>query len=107
MAATVKIWWHDGSTLDHRSHPTPLINEPEIGFESPTVGVAPVAVGPVPEGACVAVIESPIGLRYRVLAPGEPGDAADPEAKPLIATGFSVATVGVVPGGTLSLSEAP
>ena len=46
-------------------------------------------------------------LRYRVLAPGQGGSAADAEAKPLRATGFSVATIGVAPGATLSLVEVP
>ena len=105
MPGTVRLWWHDGSTLDVRSHPTTLINEPELGFESHTVGAAPVSCGPAPQDAHVAVIESTVNLRYRVLRPGEAGSAGDPEAKPLIATGIGVATVGIAPGCTLSLVE--
>jgi len=107
MPGTVKLWWHDGSTLDVRNHPTPLINEPEHGFETLGVGATPVATGPAPDGCCVAVIESDVALRYRVLAPGQAGSASDPEAKPMAATGFRVSTIGVRPGMTLSLIEAP
>jgi len=107
MPATVKLWWHDGSTLDIRRHPTPLIGEPEQGFETVSVDTTPVSAGPAPDGAAVAVIETPVSLRYRVLAPGQGGSAADAEAKPLRATGFSVATIGVAPGATLSLVEVP
>ena len=105
MPATVKLWWHDGSTLDIRYHPTPMINEPELGFETVSVGWAPVQTSAAPEDAFVAVIESPVALRYRVVGPGGTGDAADAEAKPLLATGFGVATIGVAPGAVLSLLE--
>jgi len=106
LAGTVKLWWHDGSTLDERSHPTPLINEPERGFETLAVGLTPVASAPAPEEVHVAVIESTVAIRYRVLLPGQTGSAADPQAKPMIATGFSVATIGVKPGAVLSVMEA-
>lgn len=105
MAGTLKLWWHDGSTLDARSHPTPLINEPERGFESHTVGTTPVSTGPAPSDCYVAVVETTVPIRYRILAPGQTGSAADPEAKPLNATGFAVATVGIVPGAVLSVME--
>ncbi len=106
MPATVKLWWHDGSTLDVRSHPTPLIAEPELGFETLAVDTAaPVESGAAPEDAHVAVIESAVSLRYRVLRPGESGAATDPEAKPLLATLPGIATIGVAPGFRLSLIE--
>jgi len=107
MTATVKLWWHDGSTLDTRNHPTPLINEPEQGFETLTVGAAPVSSGAAPEDCHVAVIESPVALRYRVIAPGQSGTAGDAQAKPLGATGTGVATIGIVPGAVISLVETP
>ncbi|GMG81090.1 hypothetical protein LNKW23_03020 [Paralimibaculum aggregatum] len=106
MPGTVKLWWHDGSTLDVRSHPTPLIAEPELGFETLSVSTAAaVASGAAPEDAHVAVIESGVNLRYRVLKPGQNGSAADPEAKPLIATLPGIAAIGIAPGATLSLIE--
>lgn len=105
MPGTVKLWWHDGSTLDVRNHPTILINEPELGFETHTVGAAPVATSAAPADAHVAVLQSTVNLRYRVLRPGQSGSAADPEAKPLVATGLAVATIGVEPGLRLSLVE--
>ncbi len=105
MPGTVKLWWHDGSTLDVRSHPTPLINEPELGYETVSVGPAPVASGPAPAAAHVAVIESAVNLRYRVLRPGQSGGAADPEAKPMSATLPGIATIGVEPGYTISFVE--
>ena len=107
MAGTVKLWWHDGSTLDARQHPTPLVNEPERGHETLNVGLSAVASSAAPEGCTVVVIESPINLRYRVVVAGGTGSADDPEAKPLRATGFALATVGVAPGAVLSLREAP
>ncbi|MGF1502271.1 MAG: hypothetical protein ACFBSD_10685 [Paracoccaceae bacterium] len=105
MPGTVKLWWHDGSTLDVRSHPTPLINEPELGFSSATVGATPVSFGPAPAEACVAVLEAPVNLRYRVLRAGQTGSAADPQAKPLVATLPGIAAIGIEPGATLSLIE--
>jgi hypothetical protein len=103
--ATVKIWWHDGSTLDVRNHPTPLINEPEVAFESVVVGAVPVSTGPAPEESVVCVIESPVPLRYRVRVPGGTGLASDVEAKRIAATGTRNATIGVQPGFTISLLE--
>jgi len=105
MPGTVKLWWHDGSTLDVRSHPTPLINEPELGFETLSVGTSAVASSPAPEEAHVAVIETPVPVRYRVLRPGDNGSADDAEAKPLQVTVQAVATIGVEPGYVLSLRE--
>lgn len=106
MPGTVKLWWHDGSTLDVRSHPTPLINEPELGFETLSVDSGGAVVsGAAPDDAHVAVIESAVNLRYRVLRPGDNGAATDPEAKPLLATLPGIAAIGIEPGYSLSLIE--
>ncbi|MGF1446472.1 MAG: hypothetical protein ACFBRM_09765 [Pikeienuella sp.] len=107
MPGSVKLWWHDGATLDIRHHPTPLINEPELAFETLSVDTA-VAVEsmPAPANAHLAVIESgDLALRYRVLGAGQSGAASDPEAKPLPATRFGIACIGVEPGARLSLLE--
>ncbi len=107
MPGTVKLWWHDGATLDVRSHPTPLINEPELGFETLSVDtVAPVASGPAPADAHVAVIETgDLVLRYRVLRPGQAGSASDLAAKPMPATRGAIASIGIEPGAVLSVIE--
>jgi len=105
MPGTVKLWWHDGSTRDARYHPTILINEPELGFETVAVSSTPASSGVAPGEAYVAAVETDVDLRYRVLAPSQSGDAADPEAKPLRVTGFAVATIGVQPGFTISFLE--
>jgi len=106
MPGTAKLWWHDGSTRDARYHPTPLINEPELGFETLTLSSSPVSSSAAPQDAFVAVIETDVPVRYIVRAPGETRDAAAAEAKPLVATGHGVATIGILPGYTLSLMEA-
>jgi hypothetical protein len=105
MPGTAKLWWHDGSTRDARYHPTPLINEPEIGFETLALSAAPAATGAAPEHAHVAVLETDVAIRYLVRAPGDMRDATAAEAKPLAATGSAVATIGVRPGYTLSIRE--
>jgi len=106
MPGSVKLWWHDGATRDARYHATPLVNEPEMGFETLSLSATPVTTPPAPAEAHVAVLETDVALRYLVVAPGEARDATDPKAKPLAATGFAVATVGVRPGHSLSLVEA-
>ncbi|MEM1344126.1 MAG: hypothetical protein AAGI34_06040 [Pseudomonadota bacterium] len=105
MPGTLKLWWHDGSTLDVRAHPTPLINEPERAYETLSLTTTPATTGPAPERCFVAAIETDVDLRYRVLLPGQTGSAADPEAKPMPRTGFRLATIGVQPGATLSVVE--
>jgi len=104
MPATVKIWWHDGATRDARYHPIPLINEPELGFETVDVSAVPASSGPAPKDAHLAVIESSVNLRYRVCTSGSQ-NAGQPEAKRLTAAGSSFVTIGVRPGLTLSLLE--
>ncbi|MEM6905913.1 MAG: hypothetical protein AAF568_08475 [Pseudomonadota bacterium] len=105
MPGTLKIWWHDGSTRDARYHPTPLINEPALGFETVSVGTSPSASSAAPPEAHVAVIESNVAIRYVVEAPGSTLDADDPSAKPMAATGFGTATIGVQPGHRISVRE--
>lgn len=106
MPGTLKIWFHDGSTRDARYNPTPLINEPELGFETLAVSAIPATSGPAPADAHVAVIECDVDIRYRVTAPGGAEDATSPRAKPMAATGFRTATVGLYPGAVLSVVEA-
>lgn len=105
MPGTVNLWWHDGSTRDARYHPTPLIGEPEMGFETHPLSATPVSSTPAPEDVYVAVIETDVDIRYLVTAPGDLRDASAPEAKPLVATGHSVATIGIRPGFSLSMVE--
>lgn len=105
MPGTVKLWWHDGSTLDARHHPTPLINEPERGFQTLSIGAAPVNSQPAPKDCVVAVIESDVAVRYLVRDAGQAGNANSPQAKPMAATGFRLATIGVPPGARISFVE--
>ncbi|MEM1276564.1 MAG: hypothetical protein AAGH74_08560 [Pseudomonadota bacterium] len=105
MPGTIKIWWHDGSTRDARYQPTPLINEPEIAYEEMTVGGSAVSSGAAPEEAYVAVIESQIPVRYRILPVGSGEDATSPRAKPMLSTSFATATIGVQPGFRISFIE--
>lgn len=106
MAGTVKIWWHDGAVRDVRYHDIPVVNEPELGFESVAVGAAPAATGPVPAGATVAVVECDVNVRYRVRRPGETGGADAATSKPIAATGHATDTIGVAAGDTISFVEA-
>jgi len=106
MPGTAKLWWHDGSTRDARYHPTPLINEPEIGFETIAISASPAASTAAPEDCYVAVLETDVAIRYLVRVPGDSRDASADEAKPLVATGHAVATIGILPGSTLSIVEA-
>ena len=52
MPGTVKIWWHDGATKDVRYNELPVVNEPELGFETGAVGrgadADPVSSKPLP-----------------------------------------------------------
>ncbi|MEM7506151.1 MAG: hypothetical protein AAF415_05350 [Pseudomonadota bacterium] len=105
MPGTIKIWWHDGSTRDARYQSTPLINEPELDFETVAVGAAPASSGEAPAEAYVAVIESNVAVRYRIQPVGSTEDAASPRAKPMLATSFATATIGVRPGYRISFME--
>ncbi len=63
MAGTVKIWWHDGAVRDVRYHDIPVVNEPELGFETLAVGPIAEASGPAPQDATVAVVETDVNIR--------------------------------------------
>lgn len=106
MPGTAKLWWHDGSARDARYSPTPLINEPELGFETLSISSTPVTTGPAPEDGYVAVLQTTVDILYVVRRPGETRDATAPEAKPLLATGAGVASIGLMPGFTISIMEA-
>ncbi|MEL6477350.1 MAG: hypothetical protein AAFR17_08480 [Pseudomonadota bacterium] len=105
MPGTIKIWWHDGSTRDARYQATPLINEPELGFETVSVTTTPASSGPAPNDAFVAVIESNVATRYRIQPEAGSEDAGSQRAKPMLATSFATATIGVRPGFRISFVE--
>ena len=106
MPGTVKIWWHDGAVRDVRYHDIPVVNEPELGFESIAVGASPVQSGAAPADAVVAIVESDVNVRYLVRRNGVGGDADAVTSKPIGATGYSTDSIGVRPGDTISLIEA-
>ncbi len=105
MTATIKIWWHDGATKDVRYNELPVVNEPELGFESLTVGLTPVSTGPAPEDAVVAMVESDANVRYLVRRPGDSTVADLVCSKPLPATGFGTNSIGVAKDYTISFVE--
>jgi hypothetical protein len=106
MPGTVKVWWHDGATKDVRYNELPVVNEPELGFESVAVGPAPASTGPAPEDAVVAIVESDVKVRYLVRLPGDTTDADLFGSKPLPATGFGTNSIGVGKDCTISFVEA-
>ena len=55
MPGLVKIWWHDGATRDIRYHDIPVVNEPELAFETLAVNATPANTSAAPEDASVAV----------------------------------------------------
>jgi hypothetical protein len=105
MPGTVKVWWHDGATKDVRYNELPVVNEPELGYESVTVSSAPASTGPAPEDAVVAIVESSVNLRYLVRRPGGSGEADQVSSKPLPATGFGTNSIGVGPNCSISFVE--
>ena len=105
MPATVKVWWHDGATKDVRYNELPVVNEPELGFESIAVNTTPASTGPAPEDAVVAIVESDVDLRYLVRLPGSGEDADPNNSKPLPATGFGTNSIGVARDCTISFVE--
>lgn len=106
MPGTVKIWWHDGAAIDSRRNDMPIVSEPELAFETVSVSGAAAASGPAPDDATVALIESDVGVRYRVRSQGDntPADAAN--SKPMAPTGDAVDFIGVKPGASISFVEA-
>ena len=105
MPGTVKVWWHDGATKDVRYNELPVVNEPELGFESVAVGPIPASTGLAPEDAVVAIIESDVKVRYLVRLPGGTTDADSVGSKPLPATGFGTNSIGVAKNCTISFVE--
>ncbi len=105
MPGTVKVWWHDGATKDVRYNELPIVNEPELGFESVAVGLTPASTGPAPEDAVVAIVESEVNVRYLVRPPGGTTEADAVASKPLPATGFGTNSIGVGQDCTISFLE--
>ena len=106
MPGTAKIWWHDGATKDVRYNELPVVNEPELSFETLAVGATPANSGPAPEDAVVAIIECDVNVRYVVRKPGGSQTADPVNSKPLFATGFGTDSIGVRPGYSISFVEA-
>lgn len=106
MPGTVRIWWHDGTANDARNNNMPIVNEPELGFESVAVSATPAASGTAPANATVALLESDVAIRYRVRRPGDSTPASLSDCKPMAATGGGVEVIGVRPGCSISLIEA-
>lgn len=106
MPGTIKIWWHDGAVKDVRYNELPVVNEPEIGFESiTTAGATPVASSPAPMEATVAIVETDVNVRYVVRPPGGTAVAGQLNSKPLAATGLGTDSIGVAEGFSISFVE--
>jgi len=105
MPGTAKIWWHDGATKDVRYNELPIVNEPELGFETLAVSTTPASTGAAPEDAVVAIIECDVNLRYVVRRPGGSQSADPVNSKPIKATGFGTDSIGVCAGCTISFVE--
>lgn len=106
MPGTVKIWWHDGATRDVRYNDLPIVNEPELGYETVAVSATPASSGPAPKRAVVAIVECDVNVRYHVRRPGETVEADAVASKPVAATGFAVNSIGVDENYTISFVEA-
>lgn len=106
MPGTVKIWWHDGATRDVRYHELPVVNEPELGYETVAISATPANSAPAPKNAVVAIVETDVNLRYHVRRPGETAEADAVASKPLAATGFGINSIGVGEDYTISFVEA-
>lgn len=107
MPGTIRIWWHDGAVKDVRYNELPVVNEPELGFESfLTAGATPVASGPAPADATVAIVEADVNLRYVVRPPGGTAVADPADSKPFPATGLGTDSIGIAPGYSISFVEA-
>lgn len=105
MAGTVKIWWHDGATRDVRYNELPVVNEPELGYETIGVSTSPASSGPAPADAVVAIVECDVNVRYFVRRPGDTGEADAVSSKPIAATGFATNSIGVSENHTISFVE--
>ena len=105
MPGTMKVWWHDGAVRDIRYHDIPVVNEPELGFETIAVGATAVLSGPAPADATAAVVECDVDVRYYVRRPGDTANADAVNSKPISATGHATDTIGVAEGDTISFIE--
>lgn len=106
MPGTVKIWWHDGAVVDVRHHDIPVVNEPELSFETVLVSGTPANSGPAPADAKVAIIETDVDCRYLVRREGDVALADATTSKPVAATGLGTDAIGVLPGYSISFVEA-
>lgn len=106
MPGTVKIWWHDGAAIDVRRNQMPVVSEPELGFETLAVSASPAASGLAPTNARVALIESDVGVRYRVRVSGDATPADLTDSKPLAAAIGAVDFIAVAEGCSISFVEA-
>ena len=106
MPGLVKIWWHDGAVKDIRYHDIPVVNEPELAFESLAVGGVPASSGPAPGNASVAIVETDVSVRYYVRHAGDITVADATNSKPIAATGLATDSIGILPGCTISFVEA-
>lgn len=106
MPGTVKIWWHDGGVVDVRHHDIPVVNEPELGFETVFVSGTPANTAPAPGDAKVAIVETDVDLRYVVRRVGDAALADVATSKPIAATGLGTDAIGVLPGYSISFVEA-
>ena len=106
MPGLVKIWWHDGAVKDIRYHDIPVVNEPELGFETVVVSGVPASSGPAPGNATVAIVETDVNVRYYVRHPGDAGIADAVNSKPIAVTGIATDSIGILPGCTISFVEA-
>jgi len=105
MAGTVKIWWHDGAVRDIRYHDIPVVNEPELGFETLNLTGSAENSGPAPANATVAIVETDIDVRYFVRGVGDNTPANAITSKPVSATGLRTEPIGVAAGQTISFIE--
>jgi len=105
MPGTVKIWWHDGAVKDVRHHDIPVVNEPEIGFETVFVTEIPAISGPAPDNASVAIVETATDLRYLVRRAGDTAHASAATSKPIRGTVLLTESIGVRAGDTISFIE--
>lgn len=105
MPGTIKIWWHDGAVKDVRHHDIPVVNEPELSFETVAVDVLPVVSAPAPAGASIAVVECDVDVRYRVRKPGDLSQASAFSSKPIRGLTLITESIGVQPGDSISFIE--
>lgn len=104
--AALKFWWHEGAHVDTRYQPTPLLSEPALGFGTLTVdAVTPAETPPAPAGVFVVALTHSGAILYKILGPGQMGDALDADAKPLQASSAYISTIAIPPGYRLSVVE--